>query len=71
VWTAVIDGHEVVVPIVVPLVIGITVLAGNLDLAVLLPDCLRGMDKVVPDSSLLSVLLLDAEAAVKAEELCG
>ena len=55
----------------VPLVVGISVSAGNVNSAALFPDCLRSIDKMCPDSCLAVVLLTDVEAAVEAEEVHG
>jgi len=52
---------------VVPLVIVVSILAGNVSSAVAFPDCLRRVDKMCPDSHLASVLLMGVVAAVEAE----
>jgi len=52
---------------VVPLIVGVSVLAGNVSSAVSFPDHLRSIDKMCPDSCLVSVLLMGVVAAVKAE----
>jgi len=56
---------------VVPLVVGISVLAGNVNSAASFSDYLRSIDKMCPDSHLVAVLLMDIEAAVEAEEVHG
>ena len=55
----------------VPLIIGISILAGNVSSAASFPDHLRSMDKMCLDSHLMSVLLMDVEAALKAKGLCS
>ena len=55
----------------VPLVVGLSILTGNVSSAVSLPDHLRSVDKMHPDSCLSSVLLIGVEAALKAEGIRG
>ena len=71
VWAAVVRRSDVLVSCVVPLVIGLSVSAGNASSAVSFPDCLRSMDKMCPDSHLASVLLIGIEAALEAEGIHG
>ena len=51
----------------VPLVVVVSILAGNVSSAVAFPDRLRRVDKMCPDSHLMSVLLMGVVAAVEAE----
>jgi len=67
VWATVIRGSNVEVFCVVPLVVGVSVLAGNVSSAASFPDHLRSVDKMCPDSHLTSVLLMGVVAAVEAE----
>jgi len=55
----------------VPLVVGISVSAGNVSSAASFPDRLRSVDKMCPESHLVSVLLMGVVAAVEAEGGCG
>ena len=55
----------------VPLVVGLCVLAGNAGSAASLPDRLRSVDKICPDSRLVFVLLVGTVAALVADEVCG
>ena len=66
-WATVIRGSDVEVFCMVPLVIGVSVLAGNVSSAASFPDCLRSVDKMCPDSRLASVLLIGIVAAVEAK----
>jgi len=52
---------------VVPLIIVVSISAGNLTSAAMFPDHLRSVDKMCPDSHLVSVLLMGIVAAVEAE----
>jgi len=70
-WAAVVKGSVVVVSCVVPLVVGLSVSAGNAGSAVSFPDRLRSVDKMCPDSCLIFVLLVDAEATLEAEGIHG
>jgi len=56
---------------VVPLVVALCVSAGNGSSAASLPDSLRSVDKIRPDSCLVSVLLVGAVAALIADEIRG
>ena len=51
----------------VPLIVVISILAGNVNSAATFPDCLRRVDKMCPDSRLASVLLVGIVAAVETE----
>jgi len=52
---------------VVPLIVVVSISAGNVSSAATFPDCLRSVDKMCPDSHLASVLLMGIVAAVEAE----
>jgi len=63
----VIRGSNVEVFCMVPLIVGVSVSAGNVSSAASFPDHLRSIDKMCPDSCLVSVLLVGIVAAVEAE----
>jgi len=67
VWATVIWGSDVEVLCVVPLIVGVSVSAGNVGSGALFPDRLRSVDKMCPDSRLVSVLLMGIVAAVEAK----
>jgi len=71
VWAAVVRGSVVVVSCVIPLVVGLCVSAGNAGSTASLPDRLRSVDKICPDSRLVFVLLVGTEATLGTEEIRG
>src|SRR6267142_607733 len=71
VWAAVIVGSVVLISGVVPLVVGLCVSAGNVSSAASLSERLRSVDKICPDSRLVSVLLVGTVAALVADGVRG
>ena len=55
----------------VPLVVALGVSAGNADSTVALPDRLSSVDKMRPESCLVSILLVGREATLVTEEVRG
>ena len=69
--TALICGCVVLVLGVIPAVIRVCVMAGNHVSVTLSSMILGGMDKVLPEVLLVGILLVDEDAAVPADPLCG
>jgi hypothetical protein len=55
---------------VIPAVVGVCIMAGNGGLVPLGSSLLIGTDKVLPEVSLIGILLVDEDAAVPADPLC-
>jgi|HubBroStandDraft_3_1064219.scaffolds.fasta_scaffold439336_2 hypothetical protein len=70
-WAAPIFGCIVLVLGVIPAVIGVCVTVGNDDSVALSSVLLGRMDKVLPEVSIVGILLVDEDATVPANPLCG
>ena len=71
VWAAPVCGCIVLILGVIPAVIGVCVMAGNGDSVALSSMLLGGMDKVLPEVLFVGILLVNKDAAVPANPLCG
>jgi hypothetical protein len=71
VWAAPVFRCVVLVLDVIPAVVGVCVVAGNDGLVLPSSMLLVSMDKVLPEVLFIGILLVDKDAAVPADPLCG